>query len=103
MDDVEKDVDARNRETSAREVRDFKARTEPVPYTAYLSSDGKRITTWMGETLATIASVGKPAQAFGNRDKLTPFRAIGIDGRVYYGRHNGPSMSLVMRPLKVKS
>lgn len=100
MDDVEKAAEtARNRDTSDREVREFKTR-EPGPYTAYLSSNGKHITTWMGDVLATITSVGKPARAFRNREKLTPFRARGIDGRTYYGRHNGPGMHLRMRPAK---
>lgn len=96
MEDTE--VTTRNRETSAREVEAFKTR-EAGPYTAYLSGDGKYITTWMGDKLAEVTSVGATYRTnFGN--KVTPFRARGIDGRTYHGRHNGGNMHLRMRPTK---
>lgn len=92
-------INRHNQLTSQREVHDFKSRAEHTPYTAYLSSDGARITTWMGDTLATVTSTGKPYRSnFGNLS--TPFRAKGIDGRMYFGRHNGPGMYLRLRPAK---
>jgi hypothetical protein len=89
-----------NASTSAQEVAEFKTR-EAAPYTAYLSSDGKRITTWTGETLGAIISTGTPIKSRGwDTNTHTPFRARCIDGRVYFGRHNGGGVYLRMRPLK---
>ena len=100
MDEVQAQVDANNLETSKREVADFLAR-EAGPYTAYVSDDGKRITTWMGETLATITSTGTPFKITGwMSSTLTPFRAKGIDGRMYFGRFHGPGIYVRMRPSK---
>jgi hypothetical protein len=93
-------TDERNRETSRQEVAAFRVRSVG-PYTAYLSSDSKRITTWIGETLATVISTRKPYRAFG-RVLVTPFSAIGIDGRKYHGTHNGAGMHLTIRPSNSK-
>lgn len=91
-------IESANQETSKREVSEF-TKGEALVWVAYLSSDGKRVTTWMGETLATITSMGKPYRS--NLGSVcTPFRAKGIDGREHYGRHNGPGMHLRLRAAK---
>lgn len=87
-----------NEERSAEEVKAFKV-SEPVPHVCYLSSDGKHLTTWMGDKLATITSVGRAQRGF-NGASLISFHAIGINGAWYHGKHNGPGMSLRIRPMK---
>jgi hypothetical protein len=100
MSEIQAQIDAKNQETSKQEVANFLTR-EAGPYTAYVSSDGKRITTWMGETLATITSTGTPFKTGGwLSSTLTPFRAKGIDGRMYFGRFHGPGVYVKMRPAK---
>lgn len=70
------------------------------PYYAYLSND-RRITTWMGDTLATVTKITSyRAYCFGHPHERGTFWAIGIDGRTYYGRHNGTGMHCRMRLAK---
>jgi len=100
MTEIQTQVDTKNQETSANEVAAFRTR-EVGPYLGYVSADGKRITTWMGETLAIITSVGVPFKTSGwMSTTLTPFRAKGIDGRWYFGRFHGPNIYVRMRPAK---
>jgi hypothetical protein len=87
-----------NEERSRCECLEFEsAAADPRPYFAYLSSDGKRVTTFTGDTLATLVHVGKTWRG-PSGNKWTAFRAAGIDGRIWHGRHNGPGMYLRMRP-----
>lgn len=90
------EVDAMNAETSKREVAAFCSQA-PDRWMVYLSSDGKRLTTWVGDTLAFITSTGRVQRGF-YHSTFTHFRAIGINGAWYYGRHNGPNMYARMRP-----
>lgn len=86
-----------NEERGRCELLEFESATDPGPYFAYLSNDRKRITTFMGDTIATIVHIGATWRGpFGN--EWTAFRAAGIDGRIWHGRHNGPGMYLRMRP-----
>lgn len=57
-------------------------------YYAYRASQDRfwAIITWAGDILAVITHLGPRG-----------FRARGIDGRLYYGRHNGPGFYCVMR------
>lgn len=87
-----------NEEISKAEVEAFKAGKVDLTV-GYLSSDGLRITTWTGDTLAVVTSTGKPYRA-NLGSTCTPFRAKGIDGRMYYGRHNGTGMHLKLRVTK---
>ena len=84
-----------NDERSACEVIEFLANPLPLAqtYTAYMSADCKRVTTFTGETLAHSV---RPTGPRG-------FRAIGIDGRDYHGRYNGPGMWLRLRLSHVQS
>jgi hypothetical protein len=64
---------------------------------AYLSND-RRITTWMGETLANVTRLTSYRVVRGAlTDSRGSFWAIGIDGRTYYGTHNGTGMYCRMR------
>lgn len=109
-----------NAERSRAEVIEFALR--PLPpgesYGAYLSapkpehvgianacglSTGKGvITTFMGEPLAFVTKVTSyNAVRFGRDAGMNgSFWAIGIDGRTYYGRHNGRGMYCSMRLAK---
>lgn len=87
-----------NAEISRGEVYRFMD-ARPSKKNGYLSMDGKRITTYTGETLASVTYTGTTFTGnMGN--EWTPFRATGINGRQYFGRHNGPGMCLTMRAIK---
>lgn len=64
---------------------DYRSR-ERSGYPAYMSKGQTLVTTWTGETLATVTRLRNGA-----------FRAFGIDGRRYYGRSNGGGMHCRMR------
>lgn len=69
----------------------------PAKYHAYLSSDGKRITTWTGETLAEVTRITRYRVTNSPyTNERGTFRAEAIDGRTYTGRHNGPGMHCTM-------
>lgn len=100
-----------NEETSRAEVILFKS--DPIPYgkryVAYLRNDDKpsmhssafRITTWTGETLAQVNAITFRSE---RHSPLTDIRgsfwATGIDGRTYYGRHNGEGIYCTLRLAK---
>lgn len=87
-------VDERNAATSRAEVEAFKV-DEPGPYFAYWKAAsgfpnprelvrGDKITTWTGETLATLLWAGdRFRSSFG--DERQNFRALGINGATYSG------------------
>lgn len=94
---TQSDVDARNRETSAREVAAFLAE-KPDRYFAYWNARGRwsqpgvrpeliaddLITTWMGDELAKIVWTGNVfGSGFG--DRRQNFRALGVNGVTYSG------------------
>lgn len=57
-----------------------------------------RITTWTGETLAHVTRITSRRERRGfTTDTRGSFWARGIDGRVYYGTHNGAGMYCRMR------
>jgi hypothetical protein len=88
-----------NEDRSRAEVLLFTLRPLPygVSYTAYLSSDSPRIVTWMGDTLATVTWIKYREAAYGRCSGGGSFWARGIDGRIYYGTHNGRGMYCRMR------
>lgn len=90
-----KDVNARNRATSAKEVAEFLA-DPPGRYFAYHKAEpsgfdpitrlhyGDKITTWMGDELATVVMAHDPFRDnFGGIRQH--FRATGINGATYNG------------------
>jgi hypothetical protein len=99
-----------NEERSQAEVYGFTMR--PLPhgesYMAYLSGNAEKgkgyqgaITTFMGDVLAHVTRI----TSYRVTDSPTTnergsFWAIGIDGRTYYGRHNGRGMYCRMRLAK---
>jgi hypothetical protein len=112
------DVDAYNRELSAKEVEAFK-RGKLKAIFAYWTQPKMggvaerdappgtiKITTWMGDTLATVTWVGREYHppAFGSFPSTRiNFRAKGIDGRTWAGTYYKSSGSYVrMRPVKAQ-
>jgi hypothetical protein len=96
-------TDVINAELSAKETAAFKAGSahDGQSYCAYLAKDGlntHKITTWVGDTLATVITLksGRIRNSF-NTDTRGSFWARGIDGKLYHGRHNGVGMYCRMR------
>jgi hypothetical protein len=93
-----------NEERSQAEVYRFTV-LEPMTHGspawgAYLSND-KRITTWTGQTLANVTRITSYRVVSGYlTDSRGSFRAIGIDGRTYFGTHNGTGMCCRLRLAK---
>lgn len=71
------------------------------PFAAYLSSDGREITTWTGGTLARVISERASGQGFGT--KITHIRAIDPHGRRWHGKGSGRGMFLTIRPTKERN
>jgi len=90
-----------NEERSRAEVIEFSAKAPAGPYVAYLSADRQRITTWTGETLATVTDITQTSTRNSwMSDERGAFTARAINGRRYRGTHNGPQVYCRMRLLK---
>jgi len=70
-----------------REKADF-AKSEA--YFAYMSGDGKAVTTWTGERLATVTYSRRHRGGFGG--EYFTLDATAPDGSRWYGRGAGPGM-----------
>ncbi len=68
---------------------------------AYVSSDGKRITTWPGIGLMRVTYNGTARTGF-HGSSISYIRAIAPNGREYYGKNGGNGMWIKMKPRKVK-
>lgn len=71
------------------------ARAGGLVPTLYVSGDGRTLTTWPGNRVASLEVTGT-ARGF-HGVELTCYRAT-IEGRVYYGRGQGPGMYLNLHP-----
>lgn len=72
-------------------------------YTAYVSSDGKRITTWTGATLAVVTSYGVGSTRFtpsGGSYRMRTLRARTPDGAEWYGSGSDSMDVITIRRLK---
>jgi hypothetical protein len=67
------------------------------PTVAYLSCDGKRITNWPDDTLATVTSEVERTLYGCCISKRTYIRAIDADGRHWYGQGPGRGMCCRLR------
>ena len=74
------------------EVRAFAAAGR---YDAYLSGDGREVTTWTGRTLARVTS--RDVRTAGFCGRQTYVRAIDAAGRVWHGRGPGEGMYVRLR------
>jgi hypothetical protein len=70
-------------------------------FTAYLSSDGKHLTTWSGGILATILYSWERRVGF-HGSKRTYFNAVDATGKHWHGTSPGRNMYARMRATKVK-
>lgn len=68
---------------------------------AYVSSDGKSVTTWAGIKLMTVTAHWKGSQTW-NGFPVHYFNAVAPNGSRYYGRNGGycggPGMHIRLRP-----
>jgi hypothetical protein len=75
-------------------------RDRPEKFTAYVSSDGKSITTWMGDILGNITYTRQDSRRRSwHNDKMRTVYAT-IWGRRYYGRNSGNGMVINLRRMK---
>lgn len=93
-------VDDLNKIKSLEEVERFK-KGIGAKYFAYLSSDGKKITTWMGDELGIVNSRKIARVGFrdisGRRPERYFLKVQGIDGRKWIVTGPGPGMYCRMR------
>ena len=68
-------------------------------YVAYLSSDGKTLTTWPGGELARVVATSASRTGFYG-SSITYVRAVAPDGSVWYGKGAGRGMILTIRRVK---
>lgn len=94
-------VDATNRRRSQKEVASFLAVDSPK-YVAYVSGDGKYLTTWMGDELARITrSSTSRRRGFSSMPfSVLHVRAVDIRGRHWSGTGAGRNMVIRIRRVK---
>lgn len=73
-------------------------------FIAYVSDDGKSITTWPGGFLARVTYVSRTSGGFGSlpgrRGSVYAVGAIAPDGSEWYGRNAGAGMAIRLRRKK---
>lgn len=82
----------------ARQREDLKTADK---FGAYLSGDGKRITTWTGGELARVVGEGQ-SQTGWHGSNITYVNAVAPDGSLWYGKGGGRGMCIVIRRRKAK-
>lgn len=94
-------VEASNRIKSQKEVAAFLAHDYPK-YVAYVSGDGKYLTTWMGDELAKVtrATASKRRGFYGVPVSLFHVRAVDARGRHWSGTGAGRNMFIRIRRVK---
>ncbi len=84
----------------ARQREDLKDRSRP--FTAYVSSDGKTITTWTGGKLMDIRQswrIPLTRFSFTHGRTILHIRARDVHGGDWFGRGN-PGIAITLRPTK---
>lgn len=85
-------VDARNRDSSAQEIRAF-VRDKPAKVFAYVrcvEDKPREVTTWVGDKLGTVVAFGRPYKcpAFGGFPSVRQSLTVqGINGALYFGTY----------------
>lgn len=77
-------------------------RDQSKPIGAYISSDGKNITGWKGNTMAKITQMSTSRTGW-HRSEITHIRAVDQFGGRWYGKGAGRGMYITIRPIKGKS
>ena len=96
-----------NKDISTAEVFEFERGKQiaGVSYVGYMTKAVSQangaawfVTTWMGDVLATVIKINSRRVRIGYlTDVRGTFWARGIDGKMYYGWHNGAGMYCKMR------
>ena len=68
------------------------------PFSCYVSSDGKRVTGWKGNTLGHIIKSSQTRSGFGG--DMLAVSVCDIHGNYWHGRNAGRSMVITLRPSK---
>lgn len=94
-------VEASNRVKSQKEVAAFLA-GDPRKYVAYVSSDGKYLTTWVGDELARIthSTTSHRRGFYGVSFSVLHVRAVDSRGRWWSGTGAGRNMFIRIRRVK---
>ncbi len=80
-------------------ARDIEAlRDTSKPFTAYPSSDGRRIQNWPGRELVRITSHSTGRAGFGGR--MHYWRAVDPHGQQWHGKNSGAGMCINLRACK---
>lgn len=66
---------------------------------AYVSSDGKRITTWPGIELMRVTYNGTARTGF-HGSMIHYINAVAPNGKTYYGKNGGNGMCIKLKPNK---
>jgi len=77
-----------------RQREDMRDRSRP--FTAYISSDGARLTTWSGGTLGHVISHSSHCNNWGAR--IHCYSVRDVHGAYWHGRSSGPDMCISVRP-----
>lgn len=84
------------------DARSMRAHSKPVG--AYLSGDGKHITGWKGDILATVTQTSvSRAGWYGSSITYIHIRAVDQFGGLWYGKCAGRGMCITIRPVKGKA
>ena len=69
------------------------------PIYAYVSSDGRRVTTWTGGTLGDVIEYGESRAGWGG-STIARFRVRDVHGQLWTGRGAGRGIACTLRPMK---
>jgi len=72
------------------------------PVGAYLSGDGKHITGWKGNILATVTQHSTSRTGW-HGSRITHIQAVDQFGGLWYGKGAGNGMYITIRPVKGKA
>ena len=82
------------------DTEQIKAHSKPVG--AYLSGDGKHITGWKGNILATVTQRSISRTGW-HGSRITHIQAVDQFGGLWYGKGAGNGMYITIRPMKGKT
>lgn len=82
------------------DAREREALKSASVYGAYVSGDGKSLTTWPGGILASVTRETRHRGAGFYRSDIWSYRAKAPDGSRWYGRGAGRGMFLTIRRVK---
>ena len=85
-----------------RQLDTEQIRDHSKPVGAYLSGDGKHITGWKGNTLATVTQRSTSRTGW-HGSRITHIRAVDQFGGLWYGKGAGNGMYITIRPMKGKA